>query len=118
MQRCPMMKEHEAIRDKLMARREELSRRLDKIERDVRHDAVPLERDSQERVVQTANDDVLDALDDAGRNELNLIDRALERMERGEYGECVRCSGPITPGRLKALPFAEQCIRCAEQSEK
>lgn len=111
------MNDHRTIRDQLMARREELSKRLEKIERDVRHDATPLERDSQERVVQTANDDVLDALDGAGRREIELIDRALERMDRGEYGACGRCGEPIKAGRLKALPFAELCIRCAERSE-
>lgn len=76
------MPQHKAIRAKLTARRAELSKRLEKIERDVRHDAVPLERDSQERVVQLQNDDGLDALDNAGRDELTLIDRALERMDR------------------------------------
>ena len=111
------MRKHKAIRAKLTARREELSKRVEKIEHDVRHDAVPLERDSQERVVQLQNDDVLDTLDDAGRNELTLIDRALERMDRGDYGTCARCGEPIAPARLKALPFAEQCIACAERSE-
>jgi DnaK suppressor protein len=112
-----MQDQHAAIRAKLTARREELSKRLEKIERDVRHDAVPLEQDSQERVLQTANDDVLDALDSSGRKELQLIDHALERMERGDYGECTRCGEPIGDARLKALPFAQQCIRCAEQGE-
>ena len=111
------MRQHKAIRAKLTERRQELSKRLEKIERDVRHDAVPLEKDSQERVVQLQNDDVLDALDDAGRHELALIDRALERMDRGDYGTCARCEEPIGPPRLKALPFAEQCIGCAERSE-
>jgi RNA polymerase-binding protein DksA len=105
------------IREKLRARRDELTNRLDRISADVRHVRDPLDRDSKERVVQLVNDDVLDALDDAGRAEVAAIDRTLARIDSGEYGTCQKCDGPIGPPRLRALPTAQYCIECAATME-
>jgi len=38
------------------------------------------------------------------------IDRALARLEAGQYGICERCGKEIAPGRLEALPFVTLCI--------
>lgn len=44
---------------------------------------------------------------------LTEIDAALERLEAGTYGICVRCGRPIAPARLDARPAAPTCIDCA-----
>ena len=41
------------------------------------------------------------------------LDRALERINSGDYGHCERCGEPIALGRLLARPAARTCIRCA-----
>lgn len=41
------------------------------------------------------------------------IDIALERFEKGEYGVCEVCGGPIPSERLEALPATATCMRCA-----
>lgn len=43
------------------------------------------------------------------------IERALDRIEHGDYGECSDCCRPIPKARLKALPYAEYCMHCATQ---
>jgi DnaK suppressor protein len=43
---------------------------------------------------------------------------AIVRIEDGSYGICVECEEEIAPGRLKAIPWAELCIRCQESAEK
>lgn len=48
---------------------------------------------------------------------LRLCNEALERIEQGTYGVCVDCGRPIGKERLIALPFAERCVRCQEESE-
>jgi DnaK suppressor protein len=48
---------------------------------------------------------------------LKFIERAMEAMDRGQYGECVRCGEDITDKRLEAVPWATMCIRCQEESE-
>ena len=48
--------------------------------------------------------------------ELRLVDEALERMDTGEYGICLRCEGPISAKRLEALPWARYCLACQEKA--
>jgi len=39
---------------------------------------------------------------------------ALDRINAGEYGTCLRCEGEISSKRLEAIPWAGYCIRCQE----
>jgi len=43
---------------------------------------------------------------------LAQIHAAIERIDQGRYGICVRCGQPIAPDRLEALPYASYCITC------
>jgi DnaK suppressor protein len=45
------------------------------------------------------------------RDLLGKIGKALERMDNGTYGICERCGKPIEKARLKALPYANLCIK-------
>jgi RNA polymerase-binding transcription factor DksA len=47
------------------------------------------------------------------RKALVEIDAALLRIERGEYGRCATCGGPVSEERLEALPQARDCETCA-----
>jgi DnaK suppressor protein len=49
---------------------------------------------------------------------LSKIDAALEKIETGEYGECVSCGEDIGVARLRARPVAELCIDCKSEQEK
>jgi DnaK suppressor protein len=43
------------------------------------------------------------------------IDAALERIEAGEFGYCVRCGEEIAPARIEHNPAASTCIDCARE---
>ncbi len=47
------------------------------------------------------------------REHLSELDRALERLDRGEYGRCAGCGEPIPAARLEVRPAATTCVRCA-----
>lgn len=49
---------------------------------------------------------------------LERVNAALDRMERGEFGKCLVCSTDIPPARLEALPFTLYCIDCQKEIEK
>ena len=49
---------------------------------------------------------------------LRFIQEALKALDRGQYGECVRCGEDINEKRLMAVPWATLCIRCQEETEK
>lgn len=53
------------------------------------------------------------ALLSLAREHLNDLDRALERLERGDYGRCEQCGEPIPTERLEVRPAAKTCVRCA-----
>lgn len=42
------------------------------------------------------------------------IAAALQRIERGVFGDCARCGEPIAPARLEVDPAAPLCTGCAE----
>ncbi len=44
---------------------------------------------------------------------LTAVERALERIEQGTYGTCVRCGDPIPKGRLEIMPESAFCVKCA-----
>ncbi|MDA1312795.1 MAG: TraR/DksA C4-type zinc finger protein [Acidobacteria bacterium] len=56
------------------------------------------------------------ALEIRRRNQARLgqIERAIERVEDGSYGMCVRCEEEISEPRLKVRPETPICIACAE----
>lgn len=41
------------------------------------------------------------------------IDRALQRLETGEYGTCESCGAAIPEARLEVRPAASTCVDCA-----
>ena len=49
---------------------------------------------------------------------LKAIEAALERIEHGEYGQCMECGELISEKRLEAVPAAELCISCKDKKEK
>jgi DnaK suppressor protein len=46
---------------------------------------------------------------------IQLVERALARVEAGTYGVCLRCEEEIAPKRLDVHPETPVCIRCAGQ---
>ena len=49
---------------------------------------------------------------------LKLIEEALKRLEKGEYGRCQECGEPISEGRLKIRPYAVFCVKCKTKHEE
>lgn len=90
----------------------ELKERLSHLERDLDE---PHDPDSSERAVQMEDDDSLEAQAALVTREIASTDRALERIEKGEYGYCVECGEAISDGRLEARPEAALCINCAKK---
>ena len=68
--------------------------------------------------MQLENSEVVDALGNEAREELEQITAALGRIEKGEYGFCPECRDEIDEKRLSAFPQAEKCIECASLDEE
>lgn len=48
---------------------------------------------------------------------LQGIERALQRIEDGEYGDCLQCGEPILFARLQIQPEASLCVACQSENE-
>ena len=105
----------DSLKDRLEAKRDELTGRLERITANVRRS---LDADSEERAKELADSEVVDALGNEAREELGKIAEALSRMESGAYGLCSECGGPIAAQRIEAYPYADECIDCAELDEE
>ena len=57
-------------------------------------------------------------LRDRERVLLRKIEKALEKIETGEYGLCENCGEPIEVKRLEARPVTDLCILCKEEQEQ
>lgn len=49
---------------------------------------------------------------------LKRVNEALDHIENGTYGTCDMCGERIQEERLKALPYANLCIKCKQKEEK
>jgi DnaK suppressor protein len=49
---------------------------------------------------------------------LSKIDKALKKIDAGEFGVCEECGEEISIKRLEARPVTTLCIRCKEEQEK
>lgn len=104
----------EAVRERLLGRREELRHRASQARADLRHESDPLSADFAEQATQRENDDVLGAISQSARSELGLLDAALRRLANGRYETCATCGEPIDEERLDAVPYTDRCCACAE----
>jgi DnaK suppressor protein len=70
--------------------------------------------------------DALDEVQNAAERELAIrqlehdssrfrfVKAALQRIEEGTYGQCVRCEADISSKRLKAVPWTPYCLDCQD----
>lgn len=47
------------------------------------------------------------------RDHLGEVDRAMDRLDAGDYGLCEVCGEPIPVARLEVRPAATTCVGCA-----
>lgn len=106
---------HEVARKLLAGLQKDAEARIEQTQRHIKHAQGPVSQDFAEQATERENDDVVYHLNEQAKRELNLVKRALARIEKGEYGQCAVCSSQIDDARLAALPYADLCKMCAEQ---
>ena len=100
------------IKHLLITRRSALEGRHARVTRDLRRGNDLLVGDWSDRAIQLQNDETLQVIDDATKDELAVIEEALHRLDQGLYGTCKKCGADIEPGRLQTL-HAVTCGPCA-----
>ena len=105
---------HTEYESRLHTLRDEMTSRINAINKDVHHRDQPVEKDFAEQTTQRENDEVLNALDHEAKTVVQQIDKALLSIKEKAYGICQKCGDPIAEKRLEAVPYVTLCIECAE----
>ncbi len=110
-------KELTLLQTLLVQRREEILNRVRNLEKDWQEVSEPqIEPEEMAEEVELTEPYAL--LDEFERKEVQEIDLAIKKMDSGKYGTCEDCGQPITPKRLKAIPWTRYCQKDAEKYEK
>jgi len=96
------MSNNSDIHKKLMEQLDDLTSRLNKIEKDIHHKESPISADFA-------------ALENETNETIANIKNSLKRMEEGSYGVCAVCGIKIPEERIKALPYTDKCFVCADK---
>ena len=120
-------RERERIKKMLLVRRAELLSDLDGTEHEIDELQDP-KADDLDRAVEAGAMELLVALGDTERRELEEVILALEKLDSTTYGKCEAClekplnlcpTCPFIPKlRLEALPTARLCVSCQEAEEQ
>jgi DnaK suppressor protein len=108
----------DALREKLVQHRNQI---MDLYRQDLRAGKEAADEGSDDivdRANNSYNREFMFLLSDSERQTLHLVERALARMEKGNYGACRNCGREIGPPRLQAVPWARYCIDCQELAEQ
>jgi len=106
-------------RDRLMAELEAMEEHAPEVEEQVGMDiGGGYDEDLADVASSTFEREKSVALETSVQHTLTQVEEALQRIDDGTYGRCLRCGNPIDFARLKVLPYATLCIRCKELEEK
>jgi DnaK suppressor protein len=74
--------------------------------------------DSIDQAADSSARELLFELNHTERQKLEDIDRALQKIEQGNFGICEKCGNKISKERLEAVPYAHFCVKCKARMEK
>lgn len=74
--------------------------------------------DDIDKITSLGLREVSTMLMDASAKLLSEVRAALQRINHGDFGVCIDCEEPINDKRLKAIPWANRCVKCQEAWEE
>jgi DnaK suppressor protein len=94
---------------------------LHEMERPLRNrDVIAVENvpDSIDLVQRSAERELAIRQIESGFNRLQSLRLALQRIDDGTYGTCIRCDGDIGIKRLSAVPWTSYCVKCQDIADR
>lgn len=111
-------KELAHFRDLLLAKRQSLMRAYTISKGDSQSDLDNGTEDYVDYAVNSYAREFLLSLTELDRKQLLLVEEALGRIDRNEFGTCQQCGEEINRKRLEVQPWARHCVRCQELEEQ
>ena len=75
-------------------------------------------QDIADKASNSYTKEFLFSLSNSERDMLQLVDRALIRIDEKRFGSCVVCEDEMNAKRLEAVPWASHCLSCQEKQEQ
>ena len=75
----------------------------------------PSHGDDGDRSMAANDDEIVIQLQQNDAKLLRAIEKALARIEAGEFGICSDCEEEIPHARLVAVPWTRVCVNCKER---
>jgi len=75
-------------------------------------------QDIADKAANSYNKEFLFHQSNSERNQLQMVESALDRIRQGNFGQCISCGDEINSKRLEAVPWTRYCIACQEKMEK
>lgn len=113
------------MRTALLARREEVQDEIQRLDTELR--AIGADQELErgglgnhiaEDGASVTEQERIATLSDHLAGQLEQVQEALQRMDKGTYGTCQRCGKPINEERLEAFPWVPYCIECQSLLER
>ena len=111
-------KEKEKYKIELLKKKEEMVEKLSEAYTESMEVETGIAQDVVDKAESSYTKEFLLSLSDTEREQLFLIDGALKRIEKCEYGVCQMCGHKISKKRLDAVPWTPYCINCQEKEEE
>jgi len=110
-------KEKEEFKKLLLERKNSIIKKLSQFYRESQEIETDTALDVVDKAETSYTKEFLLGLTDSEREQLQQIDQALDRLEKGEYGRCQVCHKEIGKKRLQIIPWTPYCISCQEKIE-
>lgn len=110
--------------------RDALNERLTELREEHSRVVAEMESAQRERLADSAGDDQGDSGSKTIEHEQEItvantiaekiyqVERALDRLDDGDWGICERCGKPIPAARLAVFPSATLCVACKQLDER
>lgn len=110
--------EKEKYKVKLLNKKQEITEKLSETYNASKEVETGIAQDVIDKAESSYTKEFLLSLSDTEREQLLMIDGALRRIEKCEFGICQMCGQKISKKRLDAVPWTLYCINCQEKAEE
>lgn len=111
-------REKERYKKNLLRKKQDIIEKLSETYYESKEVETGIAQDLVDKAEISYTKEFLLSLSDAEREQLFLIDDALKRIEKCEYGICQMCGQKISKKRLDVVPWTPYCINCQEKAEE
>jgi RNA polymerase-binding protein DksA len=107
------MVEYAKIKEALETKLDVLEGRVDRINEDL---SQPHDNDWADKGSDLEGDEAQEEIGEMAEKTIAKIKFALSKIKKETYGICEECGEKISTGRLEALPYAVNCIKCTPKT--